>query len=153
PDSVAAAQALSRMLAGDVPRLVDRLNVALEAATNRDQVLLTGTEIARAIRRQRETPPPRGSLPGTHAEPVDAGIGVNAMRQVLALNGDDVGALVLMARVLLLQRLWAEARDTLLHALTAAKPAEVEARIHAYFLLADLYDTKLGDPVQAQSAL
>jgi tetratricopeptide (TPR) repeat protein len=153
PDSVAAAQALSRMLAGDVPRLVDRLNVALEAATYRDQVLLTGTEITRAILRQRETPPPRGSLPGTQPEPVDAGIGVNAMRQVLALNGDDVGALVLMARVLLLQRLWAEARDTLLHALAAAKPAEAEARIHAYFLLADLYETKLGDAAQAQSAL
>ena len=129
-----------------MPRLVDRLEVALEATTHRDQVILTGTEIARAILRQREAPPQRGSLPGTLPEAVDAGIGVNAMRQVLALNGEDVGALILMARVLLLQRVWAEARDTLLHALAAAKPAELEARIHAYFLLADLYDTKLGDP-------
>jgi tetratricopeptide (TPR) repeat protein len=161
PDSVPAAQALARLLAGDVPRLVDRLNVALEAATRRDQVILTGTEITRAILRQREAQAPvpqRGSLPGVqaiagHDGGVDAGIGVNAMRQVLALNGDDVGALILMARVLMVQRLWAEARDTLLHALSTAKPADVDGRIHAYFLLADLYDAKLSDPAQAQAAL
>ena len=157
PDSVPAAQALARMLAHDVPRLVDRLEVALEAATHRDQVILTGTEIARAVLRQREAQGPagRGSQPGVPVNPdnVDPGIAVTAMRQVLALLPNDVGALLLMARVLLLQRLWAEARDTLLHAISAAPANDAESRVRAYFLLADVYDTRLGDPVQAQAAL
>ncbi len=155
PDSVAAAKALSRLLAADVPRLVDRLGVALEAATRREQVILTGTEIARAILRQREAQvaPGRGSIPGADPQAVDAGIGVNAMRQVLALTPDDGGVLLLMARVLLAQRVWAEARDTLLRAITVAPPQDGESRVHAYFLLADLYEHRLSDPVQAQAAL
>src|SRR6185437_12617822 len=153
PDSVSAAQALARMLAGDVARLVDRLGDALEATTRPEQVVLTGTEIARAILRQREAAgQQRGSAPALIDGP-DAGIGVNAMRQVLVATPDNVGALLLMARLLLLQRVWAEARDTLLHVVAVAPKEAGEDRVHAHFLLADLYESKLGDPVQAQASL
>jgi cellulose synthase operon protein C len=147
PDGVPAAQALARMLAGDVARLVDRLGDALEATTRPEQVVLTGTEIARAILREREA---GGAAP---IDSPDAGIGVSAMRQVLTVAPDDVAGLLVMARLLLLQRVWAEARDTLLHAISAAPAQDVESRVHAYFLLADLHEHKLGDAVQAQASL
>ncbi len=166
PDAVPAAQALARLLAGDVPRLVDRLGDALEAATRREQVVLTGTEIARAILRQRDAiAPARDRVPGhdgglrpqtpglTHDEGTDPGIAVSAMRQVLAITPDDVGALLLMARSLIAQRVWAEARDTLQRVLTVAPAKDVDSRVRAHFLLADLFDAKLGDPAQAQASL
>ena len=157
PDSVPAAQALARMLAGDVPRLVDRLGDALEAATRREQVVLTGTEIARAILRQRDAATaatPRGSVPGvTTDEGTDPGIAVNAMRQVLAITPDDTGALLVMARSLFAQRVWAEARDTLHRVLAVAPPKDTDSRVRAHFLLADLHELKLGDPTQAQASL
>jgi tetratricopeptide (TPR) repeat protein len=151
-DCVPAAKALARMLAADVPRLVDRLGTALEAATKGEQVVLLGTEIGRGILRHREAAAGRASMAGA-TEPLDAGIGVSAMRQVLAVTPDDVGALLLMARLLLAQRVWADARDTLLRAIAAAPPKDLESRITASFLLADLYETKLGDLGQAQASL
>ena len=151
-DCVPAAGALSRMLAADVPRLCDRLGDALEIAVRRDQIVLLGTEIARAILRQREVlaaPSRAGAAP----DPVDAGLGVSAMRHVLAVTPDDAGALLLTARLLIVQRVWAEARDTLLRALAVAAPSDAESRIVAHFLLADLYETKLDEPAKAQAAL
>ncbi len=159
PDCVPAAQALARMLAADVPRLVDRLGDALEGATRPEQVVLTGTEIARAILRQREpAAQPRGAAAPapTAAQSIDgpdAGIGVSAMRQVLVAAPDDVAALLLMARLLLLQRVWAEARDTLLHAISVAPKEDVDNRVRAHFLLADVYESKLDDPGLALASL
>lgn len=143
-----AAAALSRMLAGDVPRLVDRLDAALESASRRDQIVLLGTEIGRAVLRQREAPRPAGA-----PEYVDAGRGVSAMRHVLAVTPDDVGALLLTARLLIAQRVWAEARDTLLRAITVAPAADAESRVVAHFLLADLYETRMVDLAEAQASL
>ncbi len=95
----------------------------------------------------------RGSVPATTPRAVDAGIGVTAMRHVLSVTPDDVAALLLMARLQLAQRLWAEARDTLLRVVSVAPREDVESRVAARFLLADIYETRLGDPAQAQSAL
>jgi tetratricopeptide (TPR) repeat protein len=148
-DCTPAAAALARMLAADVPRLVDRLGSALEAATRGDQIVLLGTEIGRAILRQREV---QGRAAVT-VEPVDAGVGVAAMRRVLAVTPDDTVALLLTARLLLAQRVWAEARDTLLRAIAVTPASDAENRIGAYFLLADLYETKLGNLVEAQAAI
>ncbi|MFT3767764.1 MAG: tetratricopeptide repeat protein [Minicystis sp.] len=157
PDCVPAAAALARMLANDVPRLVDRLGAALEEAARREQITLLGTEIGRAILRQRDValPPIHASINASaaSAETVDAGIGVTAMRHVLAVTPDDVIALLLTARLLLAQRVWAEARDTLLRAIAVAPATDTESRVVGYFLLSDLYETKLGDLVQAQAAL
>jgi tetratricopeptide (TPR) repeat protein len=149
-DCVPAASALSRMLAADVPRLVDRLGDALEEAVSRDQIVLLGTELGRAVLRHREA---RGAgLAGVPDGP-DAGVGVTALRHVLAVTPEDVGALLLMARLLLAQRVWADARDTLLRAIAVAPAADSESRVVAHFLLSDLYETRLGDLAQAQASL
>jgi tetratricopeptide (TPR) repeat protein len=160
--SAHAALALARMLAADVPRLVDRLGEALESASRPEQIVLLGVELGRAVLRYREAAPPappaRGaSMAGAAGSPAeagpDAGIGVSAMRRVLAIKPDDVGALLLTARLLFAQRVWAEARDTLLRAITAAPPNDGESRIVAHFLLADIYESRLVDLAQAQGAL
>lgn len=156
PDCVPAATALARMLAPDAPRLVDRLSDALQVARRRDQIVLLGTEISRAILRQREamTSASRVSVAAVgQPDGIDAGIGVNAMRHVLAVTPDDVAALLLMARLLIAQRVWAEARDTLLRAIAVAPAPDGESRVRAHFLLADLYETKLGDLPQAQASI
>ena len=157
PDCVPAATAVARMLAPDAARLVDRLGDALQLARRRDQIVLLGTEMARAILRQRDAmPAPRAGVPAAGAgagEGIDPGIGVTAMRHVLSVNADDTGSLLLMARLLIVQRVWAEARDTLLRAIAVAPPLDGESRVRAHFLLADLYESKLGDLPQAQASI
>lgn len=154
PDCTPAAGALARMLAADVPRLVDRLGAALAVAARREQVVLLGTEIGRAVLRQRTAlAPGRTSAAALPSEGVDPGIGVAAMRKVLAVTPDDVAALLLSARLLLAHRLWAEARDTLQRSISVCPASDGESRVVAYFLLADLFETKLGDLAQAQASL
>jgi tetratricopeptide (TPR) repeat protein len=153
-DCLPAGTALARMLAPDVARLVDRLGGALEAARRAEQIVLLGVEIGRGILRQREAATAASRSGGAGApEPIDAGIGVSAMRRVLSVTPDDVVALLLMGRLLVAQRVWAEARDTLLRALAVAPPQDSESRVRAHFLLADLYETKLGDLPQAQASI
>jgi tetratricopeptide (TPR) repeat protein len=151
-DCLPAGRALARMLALDVGRLLDRLGDALSRATAREPILLLGTEIGRAILRQREVAarsPSHGAA--SQAEGSDAGIGVSAMRRVLAVAPNDVPSLLQMARLLMLQRVWAEARDTLLR--VRELTADAEPQITASFMLVDLYEGPLADLGLAQGAL
>ena len=151
PDSIPAAQALARMLANDVATLVEALGEALETAGQPPQIVLLGTEIARAILRDREGGVRAPQLAGAAAkkEAPDVGLGISAMRHVLAQSPDDPEALLLQAKLLYAQRLWAEARDTLLRALAVAPQpgpgADAGSRIVTHFLLADIFETKLVD--------
>lgn len=159
PDGGPAATALTRMLAADVTRLVERLGDALDRATRRGQVILLGTEIGRAILRVREAaesptaPILAGAAAPTGDMGPDAGVGVAAMRHVLAVAPDNVGVLLLMARLLMAARVYSDAKDILLRAIAAVPHLDVEARILAHSLLADLYETKLNDLPAAQGAL
>lgn len=157
-DSTPAARNLARMLAPDVPRLVDRLGDALGRAAAREQVILLGTEIGRAILRQRDAgrPPGEGRLSmvaGGSPSPdlTDAGFGVSAMRRVLEVLPEDVPSLLLMARLLMAQRVWAEARDTLVRVVELSH--DNDPQIAAHFMLADVYEGPLGDAALAQSSL
>jgi tetratricopeptide (TPR) repeat protein len=140
-DSTPAATSIARMLAGDPGRLIDRLGEALGRAVVRGQIVLLGTEIGHATLRHKDT--------ATVAP--DPGVGVSAMRRVLAVAPNDVPALLLMARLLSAQRVWAEARDTLLHAVKVA--SEHEAIVAAQFMLADLYEGPLADLGLAEASL
>src|SRR6185369_11266311 len=92
------------------------------------------------------------SIPaGEPAEGVDPGIGVAAMRKVVSLLPDDVPSLLLTARLLSAQRVWAEARATLLHAIEVARDAE--PKITAHFMLTDLYEGAIRDLALAQASL
>jgi cellulose synthase operon protein C len=152
-DSLAAGRALAHMLANDIGRLLDRLGDALARATAPDPIHLLGTEIGRAVLRQREAAARAPSLGGAAALPElsDPGIGVSAMRRVLEVAPHDVPSLLQMARLLVLQHVWAEARDTLLH--VRELTAEAEPQITAGFMLADLYEGPLADLDLAQSAI
>ena len=152
-DCLPAGRALAHMLANDVGRLLDRLGDALSRATARDPILLLGTEIGRAILRQREATTRNVSLAGAAAppEPSDPGIGVSAMRRVLEVAPHDVPSLLQMARLLVLQRVWAEARDTLLH--VRELTADADPQITASFMLVDLYEGPLADLELAQGAV
>lgn len=155
-DNVPAARSLARMLVVDVPRLVDRLDEALTFATVPEQIVLLGTEIGRAILRQRDLArggaDPRSlntaPLPG---DCIDAGIGVAAMRRVLEVAPDDIPSLLQMARLFAAQRVWAETRDTLSRVVELSP--EGEARLSAEFMLADLYEGPLGNLPLAQASL
>ncbi|AKT37008.1 uncharacterized protein CMC5_011340 [Chondromyces crocatus] len=140
PDSVAAGRAVAHMLVAEPARLADRLGGALEKASHPEAVVLLGTEIGRAILRHQG----RGGAP-------EPGIGIAAMRRVVEVTPDDPEALLLLARLLTMQRVWAEARDTLKRAVIAAP--DVEAKVTAYFLLTDLYEGPLADLPLAQEAL
>ncbi len=152
-DCLPAGRALAHMLALDVGRLVDRLGDALSRATAREPILLLGTEIGRAILRQREAVVLHVSLGNAAVpiEPSDPGIGVSAMRRVLDVAPNDVPSLLQMARLLVLQRVWAEARDTLLR--VRELTADADPQITASFMLVDLYEGPLADLALAQSAL
>lgn len=155
-DSIPAARSLARMLLVDVPRLVDRLGEALTFATVPEQIVLLGTETGRAILRQRETARTSTDPRSANASPlpadfIDAGIGVAAMRRVLDVIPDDVPSLLLMARLLSTQRVWAEARDILLHTIELAP--EGEPRLSAEFMLVDIYEGPLANLPLAQASL
>jgi tetratricopeptide (TPR) repeat protein len=157
-DSIPAARNLARMLVTDVPRLVDRLGEALNHATVPDQIILIGSEIGRAILRQRDTA--RGAMdqrpsmtPGgaAPADLTDASFGVISMRRVLEVLPEDIPSLLMLARLLSAQRVWAEARDTLQRVVELAQDSD--PKISAEFMLADIYEGPLGDLALAQGAL
>ena len=138
PDCQPAAQALARMLAGDFGRLTDRLGAALQSATRSEQIVQLGVELARAFLRQP---------PGF----VDANPAIGAMRKVLAVVPTDPTALLLSARLLVAQRVWADARDVLTKVVELAQDGET--RLTALFMLADVYDAGLMNPaVRASSS-
>ncbi|XXX77131.1 cellulose synthase [Sorangium sp. So ce134] len=140
PGCVAAARALAQKLAGDPQRLTDRLGEALGKATGREAISLLGTEIARAVLQHH-------GRPGA----IDPGVGIAAVRRVIATIPNDAAALLLLARLLTAQRVWLEARDALKRAVAAATDAET--KIAAQFLIADLYEGPLANPALAQDAL
>jgi tetratricopeptide (TPR) repeat protein len=135
-----AARALARMLASDPSRLTDRLGGALEKASAPSAVALLGAEIGRAVLRHHA----RAGAP-------EPGVGIAAMRRVVGVTPNDAEALLLMARLLTVQRVWADARDTLVRALVAALDAETKITVH--FLLAELHEGPLADLPRAQESL
>ena len=141
PDAAPAVRALARMLANDPGRLIDRLSEALARASARSQIILLGTEIAQAVLRHKDSP----------MAPPEPGHGVAAMRRVLAVAPSDVPSLLLMARLLVAQRVWAEARDTLLRVVDVA--TDHESLIAAQFMLAELYEGPLADLSLAEQSL
>ncbi|WP_437622759.1 cellulose synthase [Sorangium sp. So ce1151] len=140
PSCVAAARALAQKLAGDPHRLTDRLGEALGRATNRAAITLLGTEIARSVLQHQ-------GRPGA----IDPGVGIAAVRRVIDATPSEPSALLLLARLLTVQRVWLEARDALKRAVAAATDAET--KIAAQFLIADLYEGALANPALAQDAL
>ncbi|WP_437335190.1 cellulose synthase [Sorangium sp. So ce394] len=140
PGCVAAARALAQRLAGDPQRLTDRLGEALGKATSREAISLLGTEIARSVLQHH-------GRPGA----IDPGVGIAAVRRVIATIPNDASAQLLLARLLTAQRVWLEARDALKRAVGAA--ADAETKIAAQFLIADLYEGPLANPALAQDAL
>ncbi|MGK4008167.1 cellulose synthase [Sorangium sp. So ce1036] len=140
PGCVAAARALAQRLAGDPHRLADRLGEALGRATSREAIALLGAEIARSVLQHH-------GRPGA----VDPGVGIAAIRRVIEATPDDPAALLLLARLLIAQRVWLEARDALKRAVAAA--TDNETRIAAHFLVTDLYEGPLSNPSLAQDAL
>ncbi|XXT19917.1 cellulose synthase [Sorangium sp. So ce429] len=140
PSCVAAARALAQKLAGDPHRLTDRLGEALGRATNRAAITLLGTEIARSVLQHQ-------GRPGA----IDPGVGIAAVRRVIDATPSEPSALLLLARLLTVQRVWLEARDALKRAVAAATDAET--KIAAQFLIADLYEGPLANPALAQDAL
>ncbi|WP_437485078.1 tetratricopeptide repeat protein [Sorangium sp. So ce1014] len=140
PGCVAAARALAQRLAGDPHRLADRLGEALGKAASREAISLLGNEIARSVLQHH-------GRPGA----IDPGVGIAAVRRVIATIPNDAAALLLLARLLTAQRVWLEARDALKRAVAAATDAET--KIAAQFLIADLYEGPLANPALAQDAL
>ena len=136
----AAARALARMLSTDPSRLIDLLGGALEEASAPEAVALLGVEIGRAVLRHH----PRAGAP-------EPGVGIAAMRRVIGVTPDDPEALLLMARLLVVQRVWAEARDTLQRTVIIASDADT--KVTAHFLLADLHEGPLADLPRTQEAL
>lgn len=141
-DSTPAVQSLAHMLVNDPGRLIDRLNDALARARVRSQIVLIGTEIGQATLRHKEV----------LANAPEPGHGIAAMRRVLSVVPDDVPSLVLLARLLIAQRIWPEARDTLLRVIHVAV-REQDQFIAAQFMLADLYEGPLDNLEAAEACL
>lgn len=140
-DSDPAARSIARMLANDPGRLIDRLGEAIQRATVKGQIVLLGTEIGQSVLRHKDAP---------IAAP-EPGHGVSAMRRVLAVAPSDVPSLLLMARLLVAQRVWSEAQGTLLRVVEVG--TDLEPIIAAQFMLADIYEGPLADLTRAEQAL
>ncbi len=141
-DSTPSVQNLARLLVNDPGRLIDRLSDALGRARVRAQIVLIGTEIGQATLRNKEA---------LAASP-EPGHGIAAMRRVLSVVPDDIPSLLLMARLLVAQRIWPEARDTLLRVIHFSS-REPEQLIAAQFMLADLYEGPLDNLEAAEQCL
>jgi len=139
-DNAAAATALTRLLANDTVRLVERLGDALERATVSEQMVLLGGAIGRAALR----PSPAGSGP-------DAAAGVAAMRRVLAEAPDDIASLRTMASLLSTLALWREAEEVLTHIVEVGPDRETALAVH--FELARIYEGPLGELAAAEASL
>src|SRR5262249_35687152 len=140
-DCLPAAQALARILMNDPTRLVDRLGDALERATFVEQIVLIGNQIGNAVLQVH-------AANGQSPEP---GVGVAPMKRVLAVAPDDIASLLQMSRLFSAQQVWAEARNTLRRIVEVAR--DNEARIAAYFMLAELQEGPLADLEAAQESL
>jgi tetratricopeptide (TPR) repeat protein len=145
PDSTAAATALTRVLANDLPRLIERFGDALENARENAQIGLLGKALGRAVLDLQS------ASPGPDAPPPDPAVGIAATQRVLADAPRDVEALLLCAQLMGVARLYPAARDLLARAAAAAPDAPT--RLSAYFELAGLYHGPLADLSEAQSTL
>jgi cellulose synthase operon protein C len=160
----AAAASLIRILARDPVRLCARLGDALERAKRDDRVVHLGVAIGRAALGARDA----GGAAIAQSHPdvptdisavirgdqdavTDFGVGIAAMRRVLAVVPDDIEATLLMAKLLAAQQVWAEARDMLVRVVDLATAPQV--RVSAHFSLAQLYEGPLADLELAETAL
>jgi len=141
PDSEASVIALERLLHKNAERLVDRFRVAQERSAKDVQIVQLGRAIGEAV---LSTHAPGGKA-------MDAGVGISAMQRALTKAPDDITALLLMARLQRTQRLFPDARDTLLHVVDVAK--DIEPRVVAQFALADLYEGPLARLDLAEAAI
>ncbi len=132
PDNEASVIALERLLHNSPEILIDHFRVAQESATKDVQVAQLGRAIGESVMQTHAA-----GGPG-----LDAGVGIAAMRRALTKSPDDVPALLLMSRLQRAQRLFPDARDTLLHVIGVTQDAE--ACTLAQFSLADLYEGPLG---------
>lgn len=131
-DCAPAMEALAHLLQNNPERLVDSFRIALERASVDAQIVALGKAIGEAVLRALDA--------GARAP--DAGVALAAMVRVLERRPDDVPALLLAARVQKAQRLYPDARDTLLRIVELTKDAE--ALFGARFFLAELYEGPLG---------
>ncbi len=145
PDGAPAALALTRLLANDLPRLLERFGDALDLARDPAQIAQLGKALGRAVLDLQN------ASPGPESPPPDPAIGVAALQRVLRDAPRDVEALLLCAQLMGVGRLYPAARDLLARAAEAAPDAPT--RLSAYFELAALYHGPLGDLAEAQATL
>jgi tetratricopeptide (TPR) repeat protein len=134
-----AVVALAQLLVNDASALVERLHPALGRAKTPAAITTLGTEIGRAVLRHR----------GAHGAP-DAGVGVSAMKRVLAVAPRDAEALLLQGRLLIAQASWAEANATLRQVIELGGKAHA---VPAHLLLAEVLEGPLADAAGARASL
>jgi tetratricopeptide (TPR) repeat protein len=140
-DCAPAAEALVRLLARSPDRLVDSFRVALEKAATDAQIFALGKAIGDSVLRAE----------GAGAASPEPGVGIAAMRRALEKRPDDVPALLVMARLQRAQRLFPDARETLVRVVEVAR--DTESLTVAHFSLAELYEGPLGRVDLAESAI
>lgn len=143
PDCAEAASELPLKLVQDPQRLADRFQGALERAKDRSQRRRLGQHLAQLALDPLKNP----------------GLGVDAIKKVLADDPGDGPTTMLLARLLSAEGAWVEARDILQKVAwpsskTAAKDAtDARLRLAAHLELARLYMGSLEDPAAARKEL
>ncbi len=137
PDDLAATAALIALHAGqEAPSdLLRVLRTALGQATERDAVVLLGTEVARVARDDLR----------------DLGVATLAMQRVREVAPTHPESLLLLSELYLAQRAWPEAVETLESVVAHAR--EAEPRLTALFALGSIYDKVLARPADHERVL
>ncbi len=136
-DSTNAATRLSQVRASQDlgERLVDVFRPALRAATLPEAVVFLGSEIARVAR----------------DDIGDLGVAIEAMRRVREAAPDHVPSLLTLAELLIAQRAWPEAVETLED--VVGRAPSTGPRMTALFALASVYEKVLSRNDDAEAAL
>jgi len=137
PNSIAIAKRLLQVRhdQGLGERLIDVFRAALARATNKSAIVFLGTEIAQIGRNELD----------------DIGLAIDAMRKVREAWADHIPSLLTLSELLIAQRAWTEAIDTLEN--VALRGHEPGPRIRALLALANIYGRVLGRPSSAEDAL
>ena len=141
PDCAPAMEALVHFLATRPDHLVDLFRVALEKARQDAQIFGLGKAIGDSVLRAVDA----------GASSPEPGVGIAAMRRALEKRPDDVPTLLVMARLQRAQRLFPDARETLVHLVEVTR--EADALTTAHFSLAELYEGPLGRLDLAEAAI
>lgn len=137
PNSTTAATRLLhvRTAQGRTDRSIDVFRSALDAATQKEAIVVLGTQIARVAR----------------DDVGDIGVAIEAMRRVRNAAPDHVPSLLTLSELFIAQRAWPEAVETLEDVVTRGR--ETPQRITALFALASVYEKILTRPNDAERAL